>query len=154
MRSILLVAMLLAPLCAFAQASTYPQRPVRIIVNITPGGGVDTVARIAAQHYNSVWGQPFVVDNRPGAGGIIGNEVVAKSAPDGYTLLVTSTTLVTTAAVQPQRYDPVRDFQGVTMMTAAPYLVLTTPSLPVNNVKDLIALARAKPGAVTFGSSG
>ena len=140
--------------CGAAESSAYPTHPVRIVVNLTPGGGVDTVARIAAAHYNAVWNQPFIVDNRPGAGGTIGNELVAKAVPDGYTLLVTSSTIVTTSAVQPQRYDPVKDFQAVMMMTAAPYIVLSSPSLPVSSVKDLVALARAKPGAVSFGSSG
>jgi tripartite-type tricarboxylate transporter receptor subunit TctC len=149
-------AVALAPSCAAAQptAPAYPQRPVRIIVNVSPGGGVDNVARIAAQHYSAVWSQPVVVDNRTGAGGSIGVELVAKAAPDGYTLLVCSSGIVTNAAVRPQGYDPVRDLQPITMLTAAPYLVLTTPALPVANVKDLVALAKAKPGALSFASSG
>jgi tripartite-type tricarboxylate transporter receptor subunit TctC len=134
-------------------AQTYPQRPVRVIVNVTPGGGVDNVARIAAQHYHAVWGQPFVVDNRTGAGGSIGVELVTKAAPDGHTLLVSSSGVVTNAAIRPQGYDPVRDLQPVTILTSAPYLVLTTPSLPVSNVKDLIALAKAKPGGLSFASA-
>ena len=139
--------------CLSAQSS-WPTKPVRIIVNVSPGGGVDNVARIAAQHYSALWGQPFVVDNRAGAGGSIGAELVAKSAPDGYTLLVASSGIVTNAAIRPQGYDPVRDFQPITVLTSAPYLVLTTPSLPVASVKDLVALAKAKPGALSFGSSG
>ncbi|HYH43576.1 MAG TPA: tripartite tricarboxylate transporter substrate binding protein [Burkholderiales bacterium] len=148
-------AMLSMP-CAAAQPAgeTYPQRPVRIIVNVTPGGGVDNVARIAAQHYHATWNQPFVVDNRTGAGGSIGVELDAKAAPDGYTLLVASSGIVTNAAIRPQGYDPVRDLQPITILTAAPYFVLTTPSLPVTSVKDLVALAKAKPGAVSFASSG
>ncbi|MGZ8199044.1 MAG: tripartite tricarboxylate transporter substrate binding protein, partial [Burkholderiales bacterium] len=143
--------------CAAAQPGAdkaYPQRPVRIIVNVTPGGGVDNVARIVSQHNQSVWNQPFVVDNRTGAGGSIGVELAAKAAPDGYTLLVCSSGIVTTAAVKPQSYDPVRDLQPITILTSAPYIVLTTASLPVANVKDLIALAKAKPGAISFASSG
>lgn len=143
-----------APTSATGSAQTYPQRPVRVIVNVTPGGGVDNVARIAAQHYHAVWGQPFVVDNRTGAGGSIGVELVAKAASDGYTLLVASSGIVTNAAIRPQGYDPVRDLQPITILTAAPYLLLTSPSLPVSNVKDLIALARSKPGAISFASSG
>ena len=135
-------------------AASYPARPVRIIVNVSPGGGVDTVARIAAQHYNATWTQPCVVDNRTGAGGSIANELVVRAAPDGYTLLVTSSTIVTTAAVRPQGYDPVRDLQPVVMITTAPYILLTTPSLPVTSVKDLVALAKTKPGAVSFASAG
>ena len=139
---------------AASTSGAYPQRPVRIIVNVTPGGGVDNVARIAAQHYNSVWTQPFVVDNRTGAGGSIGVELVAKAAPDGYTLLVCSSGVVTNAAIRAQSYDPVRDLQPVTVLTSAPYLILTTPSLPVTSVKELIALARTKPNGVSFASAG
>jgi tripartite-type tricarboxylate transporter receptor subunit TctC len=144
----------LAGAASISCAQTYPQRPVRVIVNVTPGGGVDNVARIAAQHYHSAWGQPFVVDNRTGAGGSIGVELVARAAPDGYTLLVSSSGVVTNAALRPQGYDPVRDLAPVTILTSAPYLVLTTPSLPVSNVKDLIALAKAKPGGLSFASAG
>jgi tripartite-type tricarboxylate transporter receptor subunit TctC len=147
-------AFAIACMVGVSHAQSYPQRPVRIIVNVTPGGGVDAVARIAAQHYQSVWHQPFVVDNRTGAGGSIGVELVARATPDGYTLLVCSSGVVTTAAVRPQNYDPVRDLQPVTVLTAAPYIVLTTPSLPVGNVKDLIALAKSKPGRVSFASAG
>ena len=144
----------LAAHACLCSAQAYPQRPVRIIVNVTPGGGVDSVARIAAQHYSSVWNQPFVVDNRTGAGGSIGVELVVKAASDGYTLLVCSSGVVTNAAVRPQNYDPVRDLQGVTVLTAAPYMVLTTPSLPVSSVKELVALAKAKPNGVSFASAG
>ncbi|HEX2827054.1 MAG TPA: tripartite tricarboxylate transporter substrate binding protein [Burkholderiales bacterium] len=132
----------------------YPNRPVRIIVPVSPGGGVDAVARIAASHYNATWGQPFVVDNRTGAGGSIGIGLVAKAAPDGYTLLVTSSGVVTNAAIRPQGYDPIRDLTAITALNGAPYLLLTTPSLPVSNVKELVALAKSKPGGVSFGSSG
>jgi tripartite-type tricarboxylate transporter receptor subunit TctC len=132
----------------------YPQKPVRVIVNVSPGGGVDNVARIASQHYHAVFGQPFVVDNRTGAGGSIGVELVARAVPDGYTLLVCSSGVVTTAATRAQNYDPVRDLQPVTILTSAPYLVLTTPSLPVSSVKELIALAKSKPDGVSFASAG
>lgn len=135
-------------------AEQYPQRPVRIIVNVSPDGGVDNVARIAARHYRAAWNQQFVVDNRTGAGGSMGVELVAKAAPDGYTLLVCSSGVVTNAAIREQGYDPVRDLQPVTMLTAAPYVILTTPSFPVASVKDLIALAKARPGSITFASAG
>ena len=137
-----------------AAGAAYPERPVRIVVNVSPGGGVDQVARIVAQHYNAVWGQPFVVDNRTGAGGSIGVELVARAAPDGYTLLVCSSGIVTNAAMRPQSYDPVHDLQPITSLTSAPYIVLTTPSLPVTSVKDLIAMAKAKPGALSYASAG
>jgi tripartite-type tricarboxylate transporter receptor subunit TctC len=137
---------------------------VRVIVNVTAGGGVDSVARICAQHLSSVWNQPFVVDNRTGAGGSIGVELVAKAAPDGYTLLVASSGIVTNAVIRPPGsaseagpaggYDPTRDLQGITALTTAPYLVLVTPSLPVATVKDLVSLAKSKPGEVSYASAG
>jgi tripartite-type tricarboxylate transporter receptor subunit TctC len=145
-----------AGLAASASAAepAYPQRPVRIIVNVSAGGGVDALARIAAQHYSALWAQPFVVDNRTGAGGSIGVELVAKAAPDGYTLLVSSSTVITTAALRPQNYDPVRDLAAVTKLTSNPYIVCVAPQLPVNSVKELIALAKTKPGGMSFASAG
>ena len=147
-----------------ATGQSYPARPVRVIVNVSPGGGVDNVARICAQHYTAVWNQPFVVDNRTGAGGTIGVELVAKAAPDGYTLLVASSGIVTNAAIREQGvrgkgdraagYDPVQDLQPIMAITTAPYVIVATPSLPVGNVKELVALAKAKPGTVSFASSG
>ena len=139
---------------AGAHAQPYPSRPVRVIVPLTPGGGVDIIARVIADHYSQVMGQRFIVDNRPGAGGTIGVETVAKAAPDGHTLLVSSSSLVTNAAIQNQRYDPIRDFQPVTKLTSNSYVVLVTPSLPVASVKDLVAFARSPPGKVTYASSG
>jgi tripartite-type tricarboxylate transporter receptor subunit TctC len=141
-------------LISAAVAQDYPQRPVRIIVNVTAGGGVDALARIAAQHYTVVWGQPFVVDNRTGAGGNIGVEMVVKAAPDGYTLLVSSGTVVTNAAVRPGTYDPVRDLDAVTQLTSNPYILAITPSLPATTVKELIALAGTKRGGLSFASAG
>ncbi len=139
---------------AAAEAQPYPSRPVRVIVPLTPGGGVDTLARIISDHFSQTLGQRFIVDNRPGAGGSIGVETVAKAAPDGHTLLVSSSSMVTNAAIQAVRYDPVRDFQPVTKLTSNAYILLTTTSLPVTSVKELVALARSKPGNVTYASSG
>ena len=140
--------------CAAAHAQPWPDRPVRVIVNVAAGGGVDTLARICAQHYAAVWGQPFVVDNRAGAGGNIGAELVAKAAPDGYTLLVSSATDDTNAATRAQAYDPVRDFAAVTKLTANPYIVVVTPALPVRTVPELAALAKTRPGGLSFASAG
>jgi tripartite-type tricarboxylate transporter receptor subunit TctC len=144
-----------------APAQPYPQRPVRIIVNVSAGGGVDIVARIAGSHMSAVWGQTFVVDNRTGAGGAIGADIAAKAAPDGHTLLVSSSTLITTAAMRGSGgaagalgYDPLRDLQAVSKLTANPYIICVTPTLPVNSIKELIALARSKSGGVSYGSSG
>jgi tripartite-type tricarboxylate transporter receptor subunit TctC len=121
----------------------YPGRPVRIIVPLTAGGAVDLLARIVGQHYNAVWGQPFIVDNRPGAGGNIGYETVARAQPDGYTLLVSANGILTNAAVRETGYDPVRDFRAISKLTANPYILVTTPNFPVASVRDLIALAKA-----------
>lgn len=148
-----LFTMLLATALS-AVAQSYPVRPVRIVVNVTAGGGVDTTARVVAQHLYSVFNQPFIVDNRTGAGGSIGIELVAKAAPDGYTLLICSSGIVTNAAYRPMNYDPIRDFQPVSNLTSTPYIVVATPSLPAKSIKDLIALARMKPGAVSYATSG
>ncbi len=145
-----------ALLCAASavHAQTYPQRPVRVVVNVSAGGGVDSIARVIAQHYASVWGQSFVVDNRTGGGGSIGVETVTKAAPDGHTLLVSSSSVVTNAAVQPQGYDPVRDLKAVTRLTSSPYIVAVTATLPVASVKELLALGKGKPDRVSFASAG
>ena len=135
-------------------APSYPQRPVRIVVNVTAGGGVDALARIAGQHYTQIWGQPFIVDNRVGAGGSIGVELVTKAAPDGYTLLVSSSGVVTNAAIRPQGYDPVRDLQPVSRLTSNPYIVILTPSLPAANIRDLLALGKTKAGGLSYASAG
>ncbi|HWI13905.1 MAG TPA: tripartite tricarboxylate transporter substrate binding protein [Burkholderiales bacterium] len=137
-----------------ADAQQYPTKPVRIIVPLTAGGGVDMLARLVGQHYNAVWRQPFVIDNRPGAGGSIGVELAAKAVPDGYTLLVSSSSLVTNAAVQEVRYDPVRDFQPVSKLSSNPYIVVVTPALPVASVRELVQLAKTRPGTLTYASSG
>jgi tripartite-type tricarboxylate transporter receptor subunit TctC len=154
MSRLLLAGCVLAFTAATAGAQQYPSRPVRVIVPLSPGGGVDTIARVISDHYSQVMGQRFVVDNRPGAGGTIGVETVAKAAPDGHTLLVSSSSMVTNAAIQKQRYDPIRDFQPVTKLTSNSYVVLVTPSLPVSSVKDLLALAKSQPGKITYASSG
>ena len=145
--------LLTASALSVAQPS-YPDRPVRIVVNVTAGGGVDATARVVAQHLNSVYKQPFVVDNRTGAGGSIGIELVAKAAPDGHTLLVCSSGIITNAAFRPERYDPIRDFQPVSVLTETPYIVVSTPSLPVKSINDLVALAKTSPAAVSYASSG
>lgn len=139
---------------AGAEAQQYPARPVRIVVPVSAGGGVDTLARIVGEHFGMVLGQRFIVDNRPGAGTSIGAEIVAKAPADGHTLMVSSSSFVTNAAIQSVRYDPVRDFQPVTKLTTNPYIIVTTPSFPATTIKELIALARSKPGAVTYASSG
>jgi tripartite-type tricarboxylate transporter receptor subunit TctC len=127
---------------------------VRVIVNVSAGGGVDMVARITAQHMSGVFGQTFVVDNRTGASGAIGSELAAKAAPDGYTLLVSSNTAITTAAVRPTGYDPLRDLQAVSKLTSNPYIVCVAAASPVTTARDLIALAKTKSGGLSYGSAG
>jgi tripartite-type tricarboxylate transporter receptor subunit TctC len=137
-----------------AHAQAYPVKPVRIVVPFAPGGGVDVTARILAQRLTDRVGQSFLVENRTGASGIIGTEYVAKSAPDGYTLLVGSqTTQAVVPAMYKVSYDTARDFAGVTVIATSPLLIVIHPSLPVRSVKELIALAKSRPGQLTFGAA-
>jgi len=139
---------------AMAQASAYPSKPIRYVVPYPAGGPLDIVARVLAQKLNAQFGQPVIVDNRPGAGGNIGADAVAKSPPDGHTILMGA---VATHAINPHLYrtlpyDPVRDFTAIALVSQVPNILVVHPSLPVKSVRDLIALAKAKPGALNFGS--
>jgi len=149
----LLLALLLAlPLQVFAQ---YPQRTVKMVVPFPAGGPTDILARVLAQKLAERWGQPVIVDNKPGAGGAIGSDLVAKAAPDGYTLLMaTSSTHSIGPALQKLPYDPVRDFAPVGQVSNATNVLLVSPKLGVTSVKELIALAKSKPGQLNFASSG
>ena len=139
-----------------AQPAAYPDHPVKMLVGFAAGGGTDVAARILAQKLTETLGQSVVVENRPGASGMIAAEAVAKSAADGYTLMMGSQT---TLAVAPALYrkfsiDPARDFAGVAMAGVSPLVLVVHPSVPVQSVHDLIALAKAKPGTINFGSGG
>jgi len=149
----LFVAGLLSQQSALAQ---YPTKPVHIIVPYPPGGAVDSFARVLSQQLSGMWGQQVLVDNRPGASTIIGAEQVVKSPPDGYTLLLTAElTLVTVPHLYEKiPYEPLRDFAPVIALVAATQALVANPSLPVKTVKDLVALAKAKPGQLTYGSFG
>ena len=139
---------------AHAQLS-YPSKPIRIIAPFTAGGPVDISARILAQKLTESWGQQVIVENRAGASGTIGGDAVAKAPPDGYTVLLTSSAHVITPSILPKvPYDPVRDFTPISVIMSSPLLLMVTPSLPVNNVKEFIALARAHPGELSFASGG
>ena len=139
---------------AHAQLS-YPSKPIRIIAPFTAGGPVDISARILAQKLTDSWGQQVIVENRAGASGTIGGDAVAKAPPDGYTVLLTSSAHVITPSILPKvPYDPVRDFTPISVVMSSPLLLMVTPSLPVNNVKEFIALARAHPGELSFASGG
>jgi len=150
----LLIAALLLPLPAHAQWA--PKQPVRIVVPFAAGGPTDITARLLSRKLTDMIGQPVVVDNRGGANGMIGAELVAKSKPDGLTLLMpTSSTMAINPAVYPKMpYDPVKDFAAITPVIATPVILFVTPSLPAKSVKELIAIAKARPGDLVFASSG
>ena len=149
-----LLALAAAPFAAHAQA--WPQKPVRLIVPFAAGGPSDALARAFARNLSDNIGQPVIVDNRGGAAGIIGTEVAAKAAPDGYTIMMGNigTHAINISLYAKLPYDPVRDFIPVTQAAGLPLFVLTHPSLPVKNVKELIALAKAQPGKLNYSSSG
>jgi tripartite-type tricarboxylate transporter receptor subunit TctC len=151
--SVLLAVGLFSQQAALAH---YPMKPVHIVVPYPAGGAVDAFARVLSQQLSEMWGQQVVVDNRPGASTIIGTEQVTKSAPDGYTLLLTAElTLVTVPHLYEKiPYDPLRDFAPVIALVFATQALVANPSLPVKTVKDLIALAKEKPGQLTYGSFG
>jgi tripartite-type tricarboxylate transporter receptor subunit TctC len=136
-------------------AQNYPDKPIRLIVPFAPGGGTDITARTIAQKLTERLGQTVVVDNRPGANGTIGVDLAAHAAPDGYTLsMISSSHSVNVSLIKKLPYDLVRDLAPITQATSQPYALVIHPSLPVKSVKELIALARAKPGAINYGSSG
>ena len=144
---------ILLGLCAYGQ--DYPSKPVRIVVPFAPGGPNDIIVRLVAQKLTEAWGQPFVVENRPGAGGNIGTGFVAKSAPDGHTLLsVGPGSLIINPLIGKVPYDTARDFAPVTLMARAPHALVAHPSLPAGSVNELIALARSQPGRINYGSGG
>jgi len=143
-------------LAAAVHAQGYPAKPVRIIVPFAPGGATDIVTRLLGQKLNEAWGQTVVVDNRAGAGGNIGGELAAKSPPDGYTLFMTSGSIVTANQhiYRKMPFNPEKDLLPVTNVASGPQVVVVHPSLPAKGIKELIALAKARPGAISFGSAG
>ncbi|HWP86781.1 MAG TPA: tripartite tricarboxylate transporter substrate binding protein [Burkholderiales bacterium] len=150
-----LLATYLAFVIGEAAAQTYPAKPIRIIVGAGSGGGVDTISRLVGQQFDQSWRQQVVVENKPGAGGAVASDQVAKSPPDGYTLLTMSISYaVIPASHKNLGYDPIRDFTPVAVLVNSPNILVVHPSLPVKSVKDLIALAKAHPGQLTYASSG
>ncbi|AOZ09208.1 Bug family tripartite tricarboxylate transporter substrate binding protein [Cupriavidus malaysiensis] len=152
----LLAALVLATLAGTgARAETFPDKPLRLVVPFTPGGTTDILARVVGQKLGDALGQPVVIDNRPGAGGNIGAEVVAKAAPDGYTLLMgTLGTQVTNQFLYARMpYDSARDFAPVTLVANSPNVLMTNATLPVGSVADVIALARREPGKINYAST-
>lgn len=140
---------------AGAQQPAYPTKPIRILVPLVPGGLTDLMSRVIAQKLNESWGQPAIVDNRPGASGQIASDIVAKAAPDGHTLISVSLAHAVNASIYPKLpYDTVRDFTPVSYLVDIPQLLFVHPKLKVNNVRELITLAKAKPGELNFSSGG
>jgi tripartite-type tricarboxylate transporter receptor subunit TctC len=139
-----------------AGAQSFPAKPVRIIIAFPPGGGVDIVARTMGPRLTELWRQPIVIENRPGASGVIGTEAAARSAPDGYTLFIgTLGNLTANQYLYPKMpVDPLRDMAPLTQVVAVHFVMVAHPSLPAKNVKELIALARARPGQINYASSG
>src|SRR5882672_9864835 len=139
-----------------AAAQTYPSRPVTVVAPYAAGGGADLIARLMAQKLSERLGQSFVVENRLGAGGVIAANAVVKAAPDGYTLFMGASTQLAIQVTLHKKlpYDPAADFMPVALLASVPFVLIVNPSLPVHSVPELIALAKQKPGQLTFGSSG
>ncbi|MGZ5164303.1 MAG: Bug family tripartite tricarboxylate transporter substrate binding protein [Burkholderiales bacterium] len=138
-----------------AAAQKYPEKMVRIVTPFAPGGGTDIFGRLIAQRLSETQGQQFIVENRPGAGSTLGTEFVAKSPPDGYTLLMTSASFSFNPGLYPKlRYDAVKDFTAISQVARVPHVIVVLPSFPAKNLQDLVKLARAKPGEVLYASSG
>ncbi len=152
----LLTTLALVAISMPADAQTFPTRPVRIVVPFTPGGANDVIARVVAQRLTEPLGQQVLVDNRGGAGGAIGAELVARSPADGYTLLLANPgPNAINPMLQPKTpYDPIKDFSMITLMAVSPQVLVAHPSMPVRSARDLVALAKSKPGQINYGSSG
>jgi tripartite-type tricarboxylate transporter receptor subunit TctC len=150
-----LVPLVLAVVAPIAAAQSWPTKPVRIIAPFAPGGSADTLGRIVAQKLTESFKENFIVENRPGAGGALGSDVVAKAAPDGYTLVVSGiASHVLAPAVQGTPYDPLRDFTHIALFGGPPAVLAVNPSLKVKDLREFVALAKSKPGALSYGSPG
>jgi len=150
-----LFSLLLAALCGAAIAQSYPSKPVRVIIPWPPGQATDLAARLIGERLSQQLGQPFVMENKPGAGGQIGTEQVVKSAPDGYTLLAASSGPISIMInLQKINYEPLRDLAPVSLISTAPFALVVAPSFPASNAKEFLALVRGNPGKYTFASSG
>ncbi|MGZ5090373.1 MAG: tripartite tricarboxylate transporter substrate binding protein [Burkholderiales bacterium] len=140
---------------ALSQGTVYPSKPVRLVVPYTPGASNDTLSRATAQSMSPLLGQSIVIDNRPGAGGMIGAEYVARAEPDGYTILNVQASFATNVAIRARMpYDVFKDFAYIGLMTKSPMIIVVHPSMPVKSLKELVTLARKRPGELNYGSSG
>jgi tripartite-type tricarboxylate transporter receptor subunit TctC len=151
---LIVLCVLLAP--GFAAAQDYPAKPIRIVIPYPPGGASDLTARLLGQKMAEAWGQQVIPDNRPGANGIVALEHVAKSAPDGYTLLLANLgpNAINPAVYAKLPYDPVKDFSTITLTTLVPQVLVASPALEAKNIAELVALARANPGKINYGTGG
>jgi len=151
-----LFALVLALACGSAWALDYPAKPVRIIVPFAPGGATDIVTRLVAQKLTETWGQSVIVENRAGAGGNIGGEAAARSTPDGYTLFMTSGSIVTANQYiyKKMSFDPAKDLLPITNVASGPQVIVVNPSFPAKTLKEFMAMARAKPGSLNYGHAG
>lgn len=152
--ALMLGAMAIASTDALAQKSGYPDKPIRFVVPFPPGGGTDIMARAMAQKLSEAFGQSVVVDNRGGAGGTIGAEIAAKAAPDGYTMIMVSGSYGVNAGLYKLAYDPLNGIDTVSLLGTTPFILAVNPSVPAKSVKELIALAKAKPGTLNYASTG
>ena len=156
MRALLVTAVgLIAGFAFEATAQDYPSRPLRIIVPAVSGGSNDVLARLIGEKLRERYGQPVIVENRPGASQMLGSELTAKAAPDGYTLMLPTATFASSVAMRSKlQFDPINDLTGVSMVGVGPFIVAVHPSVPVKNIKELIALARSRTGQLDYGSAG
>lgn len=155
-RAALVLVLAMQCLAGSARPQEYPSRPIRLVVPYAPGGGADSVARIVARRVSESIGQPIVIDNRGGAGAIVGTDIVAKAEPDGYTLLLgqSGPISINPAVYKALPYDPVKDFAPVTMTTAYPYILVVNAKLPATSLQEFVMLGKAKPGSMNYGSTG
>jgi tripartite-type tricarboxylate transporter receptor subunit TctC len=156
MKSIAGIALLtiLLAVTASSFAQPYPSKPIRIIVPFAPGGGVDFIARLVGQKLGEALGQQIIVENRPGAGSAIGTEIAIRSAPDGYTLLEISPSYVINPSLRAPKFDPLNDYTPIVLIGKGPFVLVAHPSLPARNARELVALAKSRPGDILYGSSG
>ena len=149
------IAAAMPMIAGFAAADSYPTKPIRLIVPFTPGSGSDMLARMIGPKLNESFGQQVVVDNRAGAGSVVGTAIVGTSTPDGHTLLVTSSGFAGSASTTPKLpYDPIKDFAGITQLISNPLVIVVAPSLGIKTLRELIGLAKQKPGQLTYASTG
>ncbi len=154
-RAAMYLLLAVAPCAALAQPAAYPDKPVRFVVPYPPGGGTDVIARIVQERFQAALGQPVLIENKGGAGGSVGTEQVARAAPDGYTVLFTlSSHTINPAIFTKLPFDTVKDFEPVGTVASLPQILVAHPQLPVNNIAELVALAKAKPASLAFASVG